>query len=731
MRNCLRVLGSVLLALQLCGAAAAQGPVEFGAPFTLDTSAGSDFRNDFSPQLTTDGQGTWIAVWYSFVTLGGTIGTDADILVARSTDAGVSWTAPAALNTNATSDVGNDFLPQLTTDGHGTWIAVWYSYDSLGGTIGTDRDILVARSTDAGVTWTAPAALNTNAASDLGADRRPQLTTDGQGTWVTVWASRDSLGGTIGTDDDILVARSTDGGVVWTPPVPLNSNAASDIGSDTFPQLTTDGQGNWLAVWGSEDSLGGTIGKDWDILMARSTDAAITWSAPEPLNRNAGRDRAKFKRNCFTPADGSGTDSSTFCAPKFANQDWTPQVTTTTDEQGTTWLAVWVHVDRRFDIRVARSTDRGVTWTQPAGIAASTGNSSFGNFPQLTTDGQGTWLVVWGSKASHGDIGKDDDILMARSMDDGSTWSAPASLNSNARCDSESDFFPQLTADGQGTWLAVWSSFDSLGGTIGTDADILIALPGIDPFGCQTPAQQTCINVLNSDFAKVARAQDKSILRCLKGSARKGESATACLTLPDPGVDKARGKTRADANRRCADDPPDFGPLDADTVSNAAATAELATLSELFGPDLDAALVSEMDDKSAAKCQQAVVKAIHNCQSTQIKEFNRCKKTALKKGGATRPEVLAGCFAADPKGKIAKQCDPLFGRLATKVLPRSCGGVGLAAAFPGCATDDSGELVSCTDEAVACSVCLGLNEADGLAEDCDLFDDGVPNASCQ
>jgi Neuraminidase (sialidase) len=56
----------------------------------------------------------------------------------------------------------------VTTDGAGNWVAVWHSADSLGDTIGEDADILVARSTDGGATWTAPVALNTNAASDVG-----------------------------------------------------------------------------------------------------------------------------------------------------------------------------------------------------------------------------------------------------------------------------------------------------------------------------------------------------------------------------------------------------------------------------------------------------------------------------------------------------------------------------------------------------------------------------------
>jgi SH3-like domain-containing protein len=221
------------------------------------------------PQVTTDGKGSWVAVWQSSDSLGGTIGFENDILVARSTDDGATWSAPAALNTNATSDSGHDSFPQLTTDGGGSWVAVWTSADSLGGTIGTDRDILVARSTDDGASWTAPAALNTNATSDSGGDSWPQVTTDGAGSWVAVWTSGDSLGGTIGTDGDILVARSTDDGASWTAPAAPNTNATSDSGGDSYPQVTVDGTGSWVAVWSSRDSLGGTISTDDDILVTR------------------------------------------------------------------------------------------------------------------------------------------------------------------------------------------------------------------------------------------------------------------------------------------------------------------------------------------------------------------------------------------------------------------------------------------------------------------------------
>jgi Neuraminidase (sialidase) len=266
------------------------GGVTWTVPAALNTNAGTDSGHDYGAQVTTDSQGTWVAVWYSYDSLGDTIGTDGDILVARSTDDGATWTAPTGLNTNAATDSEYDGRPQVTTDGAGNWVASWESYASLGGTIGTDGDILVARSTDGGATWTAVAALNTNAATDSRHDFSVQVTTDGAGNWVAVWESYDSLGSTIGTDTDILVARSTDDGVTWTAPAALNTNAGSDAGRDIFAQVTTDSQGTWVAVWQSRDSLGGTISTDWDILVARSTDGGATWTAPVALNTNAGSD---------------------------------------------------------------------------------------------------------------------------------------------------------------------------------------------------------------------------------------------------------------------------------------------------------------------------------------------------------------------------------------------------------------------------------------------------------
>jgi hypothetical protein len=271
-------------------------------PRWLNSRAPEDDLGDGLSQVTTDGAGNWVGVWRSLDRqkkrpTPPNIGTDADILVARSTNNGATWTTAVALNTNAFVDVEGDWSPQLTTDGVGNWVAAWHSEEeaSLGGTIGQDSDILVARSTDDGATWTDPMVLNTNAETDSGDDRYPQVTTDGAGNWVAVWDSDDSLGDRIGTDRDILVSRSTNNGADWTDPAELNTNAETDSGSDDLPQVTTDGDGNWVAVWHSNDSLGGAIGGDADLLVARSTDAGATWTDPVELNTNAATDVAEKK----------------------------------------------------------------------------------------------------------------------------------------------------------------------------------------------------------------------------------------------------------------------------------------------------------------------------------------------------------------------------------------------------------------------------------------------------
>jgi len=438
--------------------------LDFTYPAPLDRGAYLDhlLADDVFAQLCTDGAGNWLAVWASSDPTSG-LGPDSDILVTRSSDLGVTWTDPVPLNNNAymDSESDDDDSPAIANDGDGNWVAVWSSYDWLNPE--DDDDILVARSTDDGATWTDPELLNTNADIDSGHDYSPEIATDGEGNWVAVWVSRDPLDG-IGPDDDILVAHITTtdliNGLPWTDPAPLNNNAESDSGVDLYPQLATNGAGHWIAVWQSDDPLDG-IGSDADVLVSHITTtgliAGAPWAAPAPLNSNA-----------------------------YTDDPWEDLGPRVTPGDHGRWVAVWTSdypSGDDWDIAVARSDDNGLTWTDLAPLNNNAGTDSGMDFsPRLAADGAGGWVAAWSSTENlGGGIGEDEDILFAYSDDDGTTWTDPAALNENAGADSGPDLYGQMATDGVGNWVVVWTSGESLGGSIGEDWDVLFARTGFVP----------------------------------------------------------------------------------------------------------------------------------------------------------------------------------------------------------------------------------------------------------
>jgi len=356
---------------------------------------------------------------------------------------------PRLLNSNGYSDSANDVNPQLSTDKAGTWLAVWHSFEDLNGTVGSDSDIFFARSLDSGKTWSSPHALNSNAGTDTGSDELPRVTTDLEGNWVAVWYSRENLQGLASSDLDILFSRSGDNGKTWSAPALLNSNGNTDSGDDGWPVVQTDRTGKWIAMWWSADGVLGQANIDSDIFVSTSTDNGKTWSPRKSL------------------VSGGDGDFGFASEPRF-----------TTDYNGN-WVAVWrCNYDRDDrDIAVVTSKDNGLSWTEPA-LLNSNGHSDSGDdaYPCVTTDGAGNWVVVWRSSEDlNGTAGTDRDIFVSTSTDNGANWTPPSLLNTNGNSDTGKDQIPQIITDQRGHWMTVWSSNENLNGEAGNDGDIFMA----------------------------------------------------------------------------------------------------------------------------------------------------------------------------------------------------------------------------------------------------------------
>lgn len=319
----------------------------------------------------------------------------------------ITFTDPAPLNSNAGTDSEHDFAPRLATDGDDTFVVVWASEESLDADDDDDKDIIFSRSTNDGATWSSVANLNNGAANDSDEDDQPDIAAAGS-TWIVVWNSEKDAGAGDDVDTDIFFSRSANGGASWSNSAPIHPNETADgFNSDSNPRVATDGNETWVVVWESTAPLGNAGQSDLDIVYSRSTDDGVTWSAPAHLNSNA--------------VNASGADFSPFIASNKAS----------------VWTVVWRSTDALNgnlsdddEVLVSYSTNGGAAWSNAAFLnsdhATDQGEAPIGNEDNVRalSLGGNNWVVTW-DRASDGDI---DLGMVSRSVDGGQSWSPPAAI---------------------------------------------------------------------------------------------------------------------------------------------------------------------------------------------------------------------------------------------------------------------------------------------------------------
>jgi cysteine-rich repeat protein len=248
-------------------------------------------------------------------------------------------------------------------------------------------------------------------------------------------------------------------------------------------------------------------------------------------------------------------------------------------------------------------------------------------------------------------------------------------------------------------------------------------------------SEQKCVNALNKGLRKVSRAEAREVSGCIEDSA-DGDLGSMlieeCVTADRrERVAKAQAKVVADGTKACGSVDPPFGATSAAIVNTAALNSAKMLAHDLFGDDIDAAVVPDAPaSHDEAVCQAAVTQSLNRCLDTYLNAFPKCKKTGLKNGSIIVPSGIASCIGSDPKGKIADAC-AASGGAVRETLDERCSGVDLPTTFPGrCALNDIPSVAQCMDEAALCRTCRAAKNADDLAVDCDTLDDGLENGSC-
>jgi Secretion system C-terminal sorting domain len=225
--------------------------------------------------------------------------------VAVSTNEGVTWQSytVAPLTGGATIlDKNHLWVDKSISSPHAN--NVYSAWTSFSGT--NDRRIVFSRSVNGGINWS-PGINISGAAGGPSLHQGVNINSGPNGEVYACWAVYDDNSGIImPTENSIRFARSTNGGVSFSPPQIIADNIQgirfAGVGKamrvNSFPSMTVDNsfgpnRGTIYAVWANLGVPGKFSGNDVDIYMVRSVNGGVNWSAPIKVNFSVARQSRK------------------------------------------------------------------------------------------------------------------------------------------------------------------------------------------------------------------------------------------------------------------------------------------------------------------------------------------------------------------------------------------------------------------------------------------------------
>jgi hypothetical protein len=346
--------------------------------FTPQVRLGFTVGDQWEPSIAADRFGHVYMLYAQYLGVPGCpTCTDPSQVLQISNDHGATWGDPVVMNPNGQWDSQIVVDP---VDGR----TVYASYMK-----NNKSDIIVAKSTDFGVTWTAVTADATNASTD-----KPILAVRGQDVYVVYNHSQ-----------TIWSASSHDGGQTFTE-VKVNQNGK--LGWSLAGGGTVTPNGNVFFAWAGYEGSGGAKAKV-NLYVSKSTDGGETWITN------------------LLDISSSPPDCSAFlCGWAFLGG----QMVMTSDSAGNIY-ALWNAGSAPKGperIYFSKSTDSGNTWSAKADVSNAP-QGTHHNFPAISATGNGDIRISWmDARAANGGMDR-WNVYFRSSTNGGASWSNEVDLS--------------------------------------------------------------------------------------------------------------------------------------------------------------------------------------------------------------------------------------------------------------------------------------------------------------
>ncbi len=340
-------------------------------------------------------------------------------------------------------------------------------------------------------------------------------------------------GGLKGTGQ-LLVSKSTDGGLTWSNPIQVNSPGNSGTGygpvKDDKPSITADPTNpNYIyATWAEFNNSNPLKANSAQTMFASSTDGGQSWQPEQPIHTAPGTDFNWGNQIVVLP---NGTLIDAFTEGDINNNKPITLTLLRSTDHGQTWSAPISAIVQQ-PLVVAHSSPPNAVITDP-----NTGQSVEAHpmFDSVAVDpASGNLYAVWlDGRFSNSQI---NSIAFSMSSDGGFTWSNPIQVNqtpTNLPLSDQQAWNPTVPVSANGTVAVTYYDFRSNTGTGGALTDYWMAFA---PAPATNPSSWSEIRLTNTSFnleQAPTRFDGDFLLGDYEGLAAAGNGFVAVWGMPD------------------------------------------------------------------------------------------------------------------------------------------------------------------------------------------------------